>query len=145
MRFSRIQLFLLLALLFAGVFAGSKLWWVLHSRRTVGVYSFSGLGFAGDQIRLDYSVCWFRLGKDTVWFNGAGNLPFREGDVIPVRYAVDDPGDARIDVFTAVWGDTMVYCGIPLFTLLMIFLHPKVVPRGRRVRVVLRRPFLVLD
>src|SRR5579862_9862030 len=121
MRFTKIQLFLLLGLFLAGPVVGGKLWWLLRSRRTAGVYSFRGLGFAGDQMPLDYSVCWFPLGKDTIWFNGTGNLPFHEGEPIPVRYQADDPGDARIDVFPAIWGDTVVYGGIPLFTLLMIY------------------------
>ncbi|HEY4110189.1 hypothetical protein [Puia sp.] len=144
-RFTKIRLFLLLALLFAMPFVASKGWWLLHSRHTAGVYSFRGMGEAGDQIQLDYSVCWFPLGRDTIWFNGTGNLPFHEGDAIPVRYQVADPGDAKIDVFPAIWGDTVVYAGIPLFILLMIYVHPRVVPRGRKVRVVMRRPFLLLD
>jgi hypothetical protein len=111
----------------------------------LGGYSFRGLGLAGDQVAQDYSICWFPLGKDTIWFNGAGNLPFQEGDRIPVRYQADDPYDARLDVFPAIWGDTLVYGGIPLFVLLVIFLHPKVVPWGRGVRIVRRRPFVVLD
>jgi hypothetical protein len=145
MRFTKLRFFLLLALLSTGPFAGSKLWWLAHSRRTAGVYSFKGLGFAGDQMPLDYSICWFSLGKDTIWFNGAGNLSFHEGDSIPVRYREYEPWDARIDVFPAIWGDTLVYGGIPLFMLLLIYLHPKVVPRGRGIRVVRRRPYLLLD
>jgi hypothetical protein len=145
MTFTKIRFFLLLGLMFAGPFVGYKILWLLHSRRVSGVYSFRGLGEAGDQVQLDYSICWFPLGKDTIWFNGVGNIPFHEGDSIPVRYEVNDPGDARIDLFPAIWGDTIVYGGIPLFILLMMFFHRRVVPRGRRVRVVLRRPFLLLD
>jgi hypothetical protein len=141
---TKIRFFLLAGLLVVAPFVAYKACWLLHSRRVEGVFSFVGKGEAGDQIVLDYSVCWFPLGRDTIWFNGAGNLPFHEGDVIPVRYQVDDPGDARVDVFAAIWGDTVVYGGIPLFTLLMMYLHPRVVPRGRRVRLVLRRPFVVL-
>ena len=144
MIFTKTRFFLLLSLLVAGWPVGSKLNWLLHSRQAKGVYSFKGLGGAGDQIVLDYSVCWFPLGEDTIWFNGAGHLPFKEGDTIPVRYEVDDPGDAQIDIFMAIWGSTIVYGGIPLFTLLMIYVHPKVVPWGRRLRVVLRRPFVEL-
>lgn len=145
MRFTKLRFFLLMGLFFSGPFIGYKVWWLSHSRRALGCYSFNGLGFAGDQVSLDYSVCWFPLDKDTIWFNGAGNLSFREGDRIPVRYQPDHPWDARIDVFSAIWGDTLVYGGIPLFLLLTMYLHPKVVPRGRGVRVSLRRPFLLLD
>jgi len=145
MRFSKSRFFLLLGLLFVGPSVAYKLWWLGHSRRVLGWYSFKGLGQAGDQISLDYSICSFPLGKDTVWFNGAGNLPFHEGDAIPVRYQPDAPWDARIDVFSAIWGDTLVYGGIPLFLLLVLYVHRRVVPRGQGVRVVLRRPFLLLD
>jgi hypothetical protein len=145
MRLSKIRLFLLLGLMVVGPLVGHKLLWLWHSRRVAGVYSFKGLGSAGDQVALDYSICWFPLGTDTVWFNGVGNLPFPEGAAIPIRYEVDDPRDAKIDIFPAIWGDTIVYGGIPLFLLLMIYLHPKIVPRGRKIRVVWRRPFLLLD
>ncbi|HEY4335156.1 MAG TPA: DUF3592 domain-containing protein [Puia sp.] len=145
MRFTKVRFFLLLTLLCAGPFLGYKLWWLGHSRLTFGYYSFRGMGEAGDQVPLDYSVCWYPLGKDTIWFNGTGNLPFREGDAIPVRYQPNDPWDVRIDVFPAIWGDTLVYGGIPLFALLLMALHPRVVPRGRGVRVRWRRPFLFLD
>jgi len=144
-RFTKIRFFLLLGLLCAGPFVAYKIGWLLGTRRAKGIYSFKGLGFAGDQMPLDYSVCWFPLGGDTIWFNGSGNLHFKEGDVIPVRYRVDDPWDAKIDVFPAVWGDTIVYSGIPLLMLLMIYLHPRVVPQGRRIGLVPRRPFLLLD
>lgn len=145
LRFSKTRLFLLLALLCASPFVLYKIDWLLHSSRAMGVYSYKGLGFAGDQMPLDYSVCWFPLGHDTIWFNGAGNLGFHEGDPIPVRYPPDEPWNARIDVFPAIWGDTIVYGGIPLFALLLMYIHPKVLPRGRKVRVVWRRPFLLLD
>jgi len=55
-----------------------------------------------------------------------------------------DPGDAKVDIFAAIWGDTIVNTGVPLFMLLAIFLHPKVVPWGRKVAVRRRRPFLLL-
>lgn len=145
MRLSKTRLFLLLAVLCTAPFILYKISWLLHSRRTLGVYSFRGHGEAGDQMPLDYSVCWFPLGRDTIWFNGAGNLGLREGDSIPIRYQPDEPWDARIDVFPAIWDDTIVYGGIPLFALLLMYLHPKVVPRGRKVRVTRQRPFLLLD
>jgi hypothetical protein len=145
LRFSKIRLFLLLAVLFVGPLVGYKIVWLLRSHRVAGVYSYRGMGSAGDQISLDYSVCWFPLGHDTIWFNGTGNLGLREGDTIPVRYSPDEPWDARIDVFPAIWGDTIVYGGIPLFILLALFIHPGVVPRGRRVRLVRQRPYLLLE
>ena len=140
----KIKFFGLVAFLVAAPFWIVKLVWLARSVRVMGVYSFAGMGEAGEQVRLDYSICWFPVGKDTVWFNGVGNLPFQPGDAIPVRDLAGDPGDARVDIFAAIWGDTVVDTGVPLFMLLAIFLHPKVVPRGRKVAVVLRRPYLLL-
>jgi len=138
----KIKFFGWVAFLVAAPFWVFRAVWLARSVRVMGVYSFAGMGEAGEQVRLDYSVCWFPVGKDTVWFNGLGNLPFRPGDAIPVRYQADDPGDARVDIFAAIWGDTVVNSGVPLFMLLAIFLHPKVVPWGRKVEVRWRRPHL---
>lgn len=119
--------------------------WVMRSVPVQGVFGFAGNGFAGDQVREDYSVISFRAGGREIWFNGLGNIRYKSGQPIPVRYQPDDPYDARIDLFPAIWGDTLVYSGIPVFMLLVAFLHPKVVPWGSRVRLTLRRPFLLIS
>jgi len=62
-----------------------KVVWLARSVRVMGVYSFAGMGEAGEQVRLDYSICWFPVGKDTVWFNGIGEPAF------PARGS--DPGE----------------------------------------------------
>lgn len=129
------------------VVAGGPFWtvralWVARSVRVQGVFAFAGMGFAGDQVREDYSVISFRAGAREIWFNGLGNLPYKRGQIIPVRYRPEDPYDARVDIFEAIWGDALVYSGIPIFMLLVAFLHPAVVPWGSRVRVTFKRPFL---
>ena len=138
----KIKFFGLVAFLVAAPFVLFKMVWLARSVRVMGCYSFAGMGEAGEQVRLDYSICWFPVGKDTVWFNGMGNLPFRPGDAIPVRYQADDPADAKVDIFAAIWGDTVVDTGVPLFMLLAVFLHPKVVPWGRKVAVRRQPPFV---
>ncbi len=121
-----------------------KLAWVTHSKKTRGVMAFAGAGSAGDQVKQDYSVIYFRVGSDTIWFNGLGNLRIRPGDIVGVRYQPDDIHDVRVDCFAGIWGDTLVYSGIPALILLAMFLHPLVVPWGSRVRLTAKKPFVWL-
>lgn len=126
----------------AGPFWVARAWWVMRSVPVEGVFEFAGNGFAGDQVKEDYSVISFRAGEKQIWCNGLGNIPFKSGQPVPVRYQPDDPYDARVDIFAAIWGDTLVYSGIPVFMLLVAFLHPKVVPWGSRLRLSWRQPFI---
>jgi hypothetical protein len=142
MTFSKPIFFGIVFLLIVGPFWACRLVWVLRSRQAPGVYAFAGQGFAGDQIKEDYSEIRFWVGKDTFWVHGLGNLPVKPGEPIRVRYQPDDIYDARVDVFAGVWGDTLVYSGIPALMLLVLFVHPQVVPWGSRVRVITRKPFI---
>jgi len=119
-----------------------KFLWVIHSQRARGVMAFTGMGLAGDQVKQDYSVICFKAGEDTVWFNGLGNIPFKPGDSIYVRYQPGDVYDARVDIFTGIWGDTLVYSGIPAMMLLVLFVHARVVPWGSRIRLTVGKPFI---
>jgi len=96
----------------------------------------------GDQIRQDYSVVSFKVRGKEIWFNGLGNLSYKPGEIIPIRYQPDDPYDARVDIFAGIWGDALVNSGIPVFLLIVLFLHPEVVPWGSRVRLTVKRPFV---
>ena len=142
MTLTRSAFFLALTGLIVLPFLGYKLWWLLDSRGTRGVMAFVGQGEAGEQVRLDYTVIYFRVGKDTVWFNGMGNLNYKPDDSIPVRYRPSDPSDAKVDIFAATWGDTLVYSGIPALMLLAVSLHPQVVPYRSRIRLLASSPFL---
>ena len=119
-----------------------KLVWVIHSKKTQGVVAFAGAGFVGDQVKRDYTVIFFGVGKDTIWFNGLGNLRKKPGDIVEVRYQAADLHDARVDIFVGIWGDTLVFSGIPALILLVMFLHPLVVPWGSRVRINGKKPFV---
>jgi len=118
--------------------------WLIHSQKATGFMAFTGQGNAGDQIVRPYSAIYFQHGKDTIWFNGLGNLHIKPGTPIPVRYQVDNPYDARVDIFEGIWGDTLVYGSAPLIILLVMFLHPEVVPRRSKIRLTLQRPFIKL-
>lgn len=134
--------FLFLTVLIIIGFLIPKVIWLAKAHHTIGTLAFKGLGFAGDQIREDYSVICFRVGNDTVWFNGLGNIDFRAGEPVPVRYQPSDPTDARVDIFAGIWGDTLINAGIPILMLLALYIHPKVIPWGRRVKLTLKHPYI---
>jgi hypothetical protein len=152
------QFFGLLFLLIAMPFWVTRAIWVLRSRKVQGVMGFAGLGFAGDQVKEDYSVIGFPVLKragaasgaageggpccDTIWFNGLGNLSYKPGQAVPVRYQPKNVYDARVDIFVGIWGDTLVYSGIPVLMLLAVFLHRKVVPWGSKLRLLAKPPYI---
>ncbi|THU40769.1 hypothetical protein FAM09_01250 [Niastella caeni] len=81
-------------------------------------------------------------GKDTIWFKGPGYYHLQEGAVVPVRYLTGNPAGARVDTFKSIWFDTIIYGGIPFLILLVIFLHPEIVPFRSKVMVSRRKPFV---
>jgi hypothetical protein len=46
--------------------------------------------------------------------------------------------------FPGIWGDTLVYSGIPALILLVLFLHPLVAPWGSRIKLTAKKPFIGL-
>jgi hypothetical protein len=138
----RTKFFIILFLIIIIPLLLGKFFWLMHSEKTNGIFAFEGMGYAGDQLRPDYSVIYFRHGKDTVFFNGLGNLHLHPGDMIPVRYQSGNPLDAKVDIFAAIWGDSVVYGGIPLLMLLVIFIHPHVVPRRSKLSLTYKKPFI---
>jgi hypothetical protein len=122
----------------------SRVLWLLHAEKTMGIMAFETRGTAGDQLPLTYSLIYFRHGKDTIWFYGMPGLGLKTGQLVPVRYQPGNPADAKIDLFIALWGDILVYGGIPFFILLFISLHPDVIPYRSRVRLARKRPFIFI-
>ena len=83
-------------------------------------------------------------GKDTVWFNSTDNLFFEPGQQVTVLYQQEDPRNARVNVFADLWGDTVVYGGIPAIILLVIFIHPHIIPYKKKVKLANQQPFIHL-
>lgn len=146
---SRGRFFCYLFLLLACPFPFYKLWWLAGTRATVGVISFVGhsgiespLGIVSDPVVL------FRVGGDSVFFNGKGGYGYKPGDSVPVLYRVDEPSDAKIDQPMAVWGDTIVYTLFPLLVWLVLLLTPErfdpLVPHGAKIRISGKWPFVWL-
>lgn len=138
---SRTKFFLILFLIISTPFLVHKIIWLARSQKVNGTMSFEGRAYTG-QIGHVYSVIWFVAGRDTVWFNGNDNILFKPGETVPVRYQKHHPSDARINVFPSIWGDTLVYGGIPVAILLIVFIHPGIVPRRSKIAVNAKRPFV---
>jgi hypothetical protein len=92
-----------------------------------------------------YSVIWFKSGKDTVWFNGRNNILFKEGTTVPVRYQRHHPEDAKLNLFIAIWGDILIYIGLPVFVILIVFLHPQIVPYHSKIKIIKKSPFILIE
>ncbi len=140
----KIPFFLILFFLIAIPLLTLRLIWLARSRTAVGVMGFEGRGTAGEQIPLTYSNLHYQPGKERIWFTAPPGLGYREGDPVPVRYLPASETDARVDSFIGLWGDILVYGGIPEFILLICFLHPELVPWGSRLRLTLKRPYIRL-
>ena len=136
--------FTIIFLLVIAPFLGYKLWWLIESTIVNGEMGFVGKTYAGQIVHV-YSVIKYPAGKDTLWFNGNDNILYKRGEIVPVRYLVDNPSDARINIFTSIWGDTIVYGGIPLLIALISFLHPEIVPYRSKIVIRRRKPFLSLQ
>jgi len=59
-----------------------------------------------------------------------------------VRYQVKNPREARINIFSSIWGDTVVFGGIPLIILLIVIMHPQIVPYSAKILINRSRPFI---
>ena len=105
---------------------------------------FTGHGNLGSVFGIStYPVIQFRVGVDSFTFDGNVNIPFRVGEVVPVRYQRNNPEDAKINLFTSIWGDTLAYELAPFLILLVIFFHPDLIPKKASI-LLGRKPFIKL-
>ena len=141
MTLSKPLFFLLLHCIISAPFLIYKITWLAQSVKVNGEMGFIGKSYTGTYVH-NYSNIRFKAGKDTIWFNGIDNIFFKEGETVPVRYQRSNPYEARIDTFAAIWGDTVVYGGIPVIILIALFLHPAVIPRRSRIRLSIKKPFV---
>jgi hypothetical protein len=118
--------------------------WLSNSQKTTGIFSFEGRGSAGEQIKLSYSFIYYMYENRKIWFEGPGNMPLKEGAVVPIRYQINNPADAKVDTFYGLWADLAVYCGEPLVMLIFIFLNRGIFPPGSRIRLMFKKPFLLI-
>jgi len=140
----QITLFISIVLIYSSLIIVPKIIWLNHSQKTVGIFSFEGMGSAGERIKLSYSFIYFKHGHETIWFQGIGNMHLKEGSPVPIRYQINDPADAKVDTFYGMWADAAVYGGEPLLVLICIFLHRGIFPPRSKIRLTLKKPYLLL-
>ena len=102
---------------------------------------YKGKSYTG-QLPHEYSAIKFIVGKDTAWFNTNDNIIFKPGEIVPVRYQPTNLYDAKVDMFVEIWGDAAVYGGELALIVVIIFLHPAIIPRKSKIRVRASKPFL---
>lgn len=111
-----------------------KLAWLATSVETTGTMFFTGHGNLGSVLGIStYPVIWFKAGKDTILFNGNVNIPLKEGEQVSVRYQKNNPGEAKINTFSCIWGDSLAYASGPFLIFWIIFFHPDLIPKKSRV------------
>lgn len=120
-----------------------KLVWLSNTESVKGTMGFVGKSYTGTIIH-SYSNISFEYGGQKIWFNGNDNIFFKPGEMVPVRFPKGKPDEARIDNFVAVWGDTVVYGGIFVLLILVICVHPQLIPYKSDVRLIRRKPFIEL-
>lgn len=116
-------------------------YWLLRSVKTNGMVRFNGKEYSGQMMK-EYAVVTFKTGNQTIWFNGYDDVLFPRHQVISVRYQPSHPEDARIDVFTALWANTLVSTGIATVIFLILWLHPAIVPRRSKLKLTIKKPFI---
>ena len=143
MLLSRNRFFILLFILIISPLPLYKLIWIAGSRETEGTMYFTGHGNLGSVLGIStYPVIWFKAGKDTVFFNGNVNIPMKEGEKISVRYQKNDPQNAKMNLFSSIWGDTMAYMLGPMLIFLVIYFHPDLVPKKAKVMIDRKKPWI---
>lgn len=69
-----------------------------------------------------------------ITFHGETNTDYREGEIVPVIYKLDNPSDAYIYSFLGFWLGPVLYCILPLMVLTAVVFSFM----GERDRIVLR-------
>jgi hypothetical protein len=141
MTLNRLSFFFVLFIIVILPFFIHKFIWLAGSEKTTGTMGFVGKSQTGQLVHRN-SVISFNVGSNTIWLNGNDNILFKEGEPVPIRYQRDHPQEARVDVFSAIWGDTLVYGGIPVLILIVIFLDPKIIPLRSKVKLSVKKPFV---
>ncbi|MBE7170554.1 MAG: hypothetical protein INR73_08185 [Williamsia sp.] len=141
MIFTRSLFFIFIFSITVAPFIVYKLFWILRSKQTAGIASFTSKEYLG-QLPRQFAVIKFYVNKDTIWFHGIDNQLFAKGQPVQVRYQRSNPSDARVDNFKGLWIDTLIYISPALLVIIIAYLHPDLVPRGSKIRINRKKPFL---
>lgn len=129
MQISRNNLFLILLFLIVIPVVGPRWYWLAHSKQVTGHVSFTGKDQAG-QLMHTYAVVQFNYQDSLYWFNGPDNILYKDDTPIQVYFDPKDPSDARLGSFLALWGDLLVYGGLPVLFLVIVYFQRDLLPRG---------------
>jgi hypothetical protein len=143
MLLKRNLLFAILLFILCLIFLTPRLLWIHRSESVMGKVSFMGKEQTG-QFMHTYPVVQFRYRDSLYWFNGIDNLIFKEDTPVFICFDHVHPTDARINQFLSMWGDQLVYGGVMLFFLLILFIHPGIIPYKATIQIKRSRPFFSL-
>ncbi len=146
MLISRTRFFVFLLFFLVAPFIGQKLYWLMRSKRAIGIVYFMGHDLNTDGSVSSHQIIFFRLGRDSVIFTSNVNFKLRDSTVVPVRYEAGNPHDARIDKPASIWGDTLVFALSPIGIWLVLLLTPNrfdpLVPWRSKVDLRWQWPFI---
>ena len=138
----RRSFFTLLVILILLPVIAVKLWWLFSAKSAHAKMAFAGKEISGQLVR-NYSVMFFSVtGKDTVFFNTGDQELYEPGQILPILYQPDEPSDARVNSFWSIWLDTIVIAGVLAVILLIVFLHPEIIPYRSKVQLLRKKPFI---
>ena len=144
MTIGKFPFFLILFFLIGIPMVAPRLIWLARSRTVKGIMGFAGRGTVGEQLQQTYDYMYIPSGDEKIWVNVSGGTGYQPGDSVSLRYLPSDGINARVNSLIGLWGDILVYEGIPELMLLISFLHPQVVPGGSKLRLSRRRPFVYI-
>ncbi|MEO5593769.1 MAG: DUF3592 domain-containing protein [Chitinophagaceae bacterium] len=143
MQFGKTSFIVVLTILFVLPFFIYKAVWIIRALPATGTMCFMGKSLNG-QFSSEYPVIKFSsTGKDTVFFNGSEGVQLQPGQQVPVLYHKNNPSNARVYTFEGIWVDTVINAAIPFVILLIVFLHPNLIPRTSKI-IIGKRPFIQL-
>lgn len=141
---SKTQLLLLACVIFILPFLLYKIIWLGTSTRTTAKMCFMGrtLEVQGTS---DHAVYSFTIGEKKIFFNASFELDARPGEIVAIRYQKNNPGDAKVNSFSSIWLDTILYIIPQTLILSILFFTPAkwdpLIPANARIAFG-RRPFI---
>ncbi|MFT3935135.1 MAG: hypothetical protein QM726_16020 [Chitinophagaceae bacterium] len=141
MIFNKLQLCLLTMFIATLPFTGYTVWWLANSNKVMGDMWYIGKSYTGQLVH-EYSAVRYIVGNDTFHLNTSDNIIFKTGQQVPVRYQKSNHHNARVDMFAEIWGDAVVYGGELALMVLIVFLHPGIIPRKSKIKLAGTRPFV---
>lgn len=140
----RLPFIALLLLLFVCPFYLVNWIWLMRSDKINGTAVFQGKEYTGQLVH-NYTVVMFVVKKDTFFFNTSDNIFFEAGTAIPVRYQIKNPTDAKPGTWSGIWMESIFYSAMPLLVILILLVHPSLIPYRSSLRLCGKPPFIFIN